>query len=246
MTIKKGDFVRAINPKLGLPPGSVWVADGEGWAGVIGISLEPFNRSAKAAPATYWLGKRFSPDNFEKVIPTGDGWQAAPVETDWVTANDEAVRNFLEKSTIMQELADQPTSSAPATVVDVANSQLASAANAVKDYQHLLQNARDLESARRQALRRAKAAQAKADKEAAAKAKVVEAKRQLAARLHADRCLADATLELIGEVSRLNNGGPEKEAPAGVAMHATQLQPLAKSYGYRIVKPSIAAIVVKL
>ena len=144
------------------------------------------------------------------------------------------------------ELSEQPTNRAPATAVDVANSLLTSAANAVKDYQHLLQNARDLESARRQALRRAKAAQAKADKEAAAKAKVAEAKRQLAARLHADRCLADATLELIGEVSRLNNGGPEKEAPAGVAMHAAQLQPLAKSYGYRIYKPSIAAIVVKL
>ena len=167
-------------------------------------------------------------------------------ESDWMTANDCAVRNFLEKTDIMQELSDQPTNRAPATAVDVANSQLASAANAVKDYQHLLQNAQDLESARRQALRDAKAAQAKADKEAAAKAKVVEAKRQLAARLHADRCLAHATLGLIGEVSRLNNGGPEKEAPPGIAMHAAQLQPLAKSYGYRIVKPSIAAIVVKL
>ena len=168
------------------------------------------------------------------------------LESNCMNAVDFAVRNFFEKSTIMQELSDQPANRAPATVVDVATSQLASAANAVKDYQHLLQNARDLESARRQALRLAEAAQAKADKEAAAKAKVVEAKRQLAARLHADRCLADATLALIGEVSRLNNGGYAKGAPPGVAMHADQLQPLAKSYGYRIVKPSIIAIVVKL
>ena len=47
-------------------------------------------------------------------------------------------------------------------------------------------------------------------------------------------------------MSRLNNGGSEKEAPPGVAMRADQLQPLAKSYGYRIVKPSIIAVVVKL
>ena len=242
MTIARCDFVRAINPKLGLPTCSVWhVRCAAG-----GLKLEPFNFSAKQADPLSWRGKRFSPYDFEKMVPVRDGWQAGPVETDWMTANDEAVRNFLEKSTIMQELSDQPTNRAPATAVDVANSHLASAANAVKDYQHLLQNARDLESARRQALRLAKAAQAKDDKEAAAKAKVVEAQRQLAARLHGDRCLADATLELIGEVSRLNNGGSEKAAPPGVAMHAAQLQPLAKSYGYRIVKPSLIAIVVKL
>ena len=135
---------------------------------------------------------------------------------------------------------------AATTAKIAAEAQLAIATNAATSFQGLLQSARKLEAERRQEVRKANAAKAKADKEAAAKAQVVEAKRQLAARLHADRCLADATLELIGEVSRLNSGGPEKEAPPGVAMHAAQLQPLAKSYGYRIVKPSIAAIVVKL
>ena len=86
MTIKKGDFVRAINPKLGLPPGSVWVVDGEGWAGVIGVSLEPFNPSAKGAPSACWLGKRFSPQDFEKVTPTSYGWASAQLESDWMTA----------------------------------------------------------------------------------------------------------------------------------------------------------------
>ena len=242
MTIKQGDFVRAINSMAGLPVGSVWhVLCAEG-----GLKLKPFNASAKSASTWAWHCIMFSPDNFEKVTSTRDGSASAQLESDWMAANDEAVRNFLEKSTIMQELADGSANRTPTTVVDVANSQLASAANAVKDYQNLLQNARDLESARRQALRDARAAQAKADKEAAAKAKVVEAKRQLAARLHADRCLADATLELIGEVSRLNSDGPEKEAPPGIAMHAAQLQPLAKSYGYRIAKPSMIALVVPL
>ena len=233
MTIKRCDFVRAINPKLGLPPGSVWhVRCAAG-----GLKLEPVNGSAKRADPLSWQGMRFSPDDFEKVTNTRDGWASAQLESNWMTSNDLNVNEFL----------DQPTApSVPAADVDKAEERLAYAANAAKEYQALLQNARDLEATRRQALRLAKAAQAKADREAAAKAKVVEAKRQLDARLHADRCLADATLELIGEVSRLNSGGPEKEAPAAVAMHAAQLQPLAKSYGYRIVKPSLIAIVVKL
>ena len=95
-------------------------------------------------------------------------------------------------------------------------------------------------------LRIAKAAKAKADKEAAARAKREEARRALAAKLYADRCLGEATLELIAEVSRLNNGGSEQVAAASIAQHIDQLQPLAKSYGYRIAKPSMLAQVVKL
>ena len=80
----------------------------------------------------------------------------------------------------------------------------------------------------------------------AARAKVEEARKALAATLHADRCLGEATLELIAEVSRLNNGGEERTADASIAAHCDQLQPLARSYGYRIAKPSMIALVVKL
>lgn len=110
----------------------------------------------------------------------------------------------------------------------------------------LLEAARKLEAERQQELRKAKAAKAKADKEAAARTKVEEARKALSARLHADRCLALATLALIHEVTWLNNGGAERPAAEGIAKHADQLQPLARSYGYRIVKPSTVALVVKL
>lgn len=110
----------------------------------------------------------------------------------------------------------------------------------------LLEDARQLEAERQEELRIAKAAKAKADKEAAARAKMEEARKALAAKLHADRCLAEATLELIAEVSRLNNGGSEQVADASIAQHIDQLQALAKSYGYRIAKPSMLAQVVKL
>ena len=127
-----------------------------------------------------------------------------------------------------------------------AEAHLNSAANAAVAVEGLLEAARKLEAERKAELQAAKVAKAKADKEAAAKAKVEEGKRQLAARLHADRCLGEATLALIAEVSRLNNGGSEQIASASIAQHVDQLQPLAKSYGYRIAKPSMLAQVVKL
>ena len=92
----------------------------------------------------------------------------------------------------------------------------------------------------------ARAAKAKADKEAAARAQVEEARKELAAKLHADRCLGEATLALIAEVFRLNSGGSEQVAHSSIAAHCDQLQPLARSYGYRIAKPSMIALVVKL
>lgn len=85
----------------------------------------------------------------------------------------------------------------------------------------------------------------KAREEARAAAKA-EAKREaIASRLHKDRDLAAATSALLAELSRLHNGGAEQDAAAIIAMHAEQLQPLAKSYGYKIAKPGVIAIVVK-
>lgn len=124
-----------------------------------------------------------------------------------------------------------------------AEANLANAVDTTAAIKGLLEAARKLGQ---EELRAVKAAQAKADKEAAARAKVEEARRALAAKLHADRCLAEATLELIAEVSRLNNGGSERVANASIAQHINQLQALAKSYGYRIAKPSMLAQVVKL
>lgn len=130
--------------------------------------------------------------------------------------------------------------------VATATSAAEQAASATAAIGSLLEDARKLEAERQEELRIAKAAKAKADKEAAARAKMEEARKALAAKLHADRCLAEATLELIAEVSRLNNGGSEQVADASIAQHIDQLQPLAKSYGYRIAKPSMLAQVVKL
>ena len=130
--------------------------------------------------------------------------------------------------------------------MDVATIAAEQAASATAAMARLLEDTQQVEAERHEELRIAKAAKAKADKDAAARAKREEARKALAAKLHADRCLGEATLELIAEVSRLNNGGSEKVADSSIAQHIDQLQPLAKSYGYRIVKPSMLAQVVKL
>ena len=188
MKIIQGDFVRPSNYLLGLPLDSVWrVVSAEG-----SLKLEPENDVARGAK-NVWAGNRYSPYNFDKVVPFRGEW--------------------MRQAEVMNEL---------------------------------LESSRKRERQRQEELREAKAAKAKADKVAAARVKADEARRALSAKLHADRCLGEATLDLIAEVSRLNNGGPEKTAAASIAAHVEQLQPLARSYGYRIAKPSMIALVVKL
>ena len=246
MTIHSGDYVRPNNPSLGLPQGSVWyVACTAG-----GLKLEAENGNAQSVTRGATAGRRFPARHFVKVVRCCDQWGAVndaegfmpdPACTDpSLFLRDVLAEPAHAAPTTASAIGDSPVSVTNA-VDPVANAEahLNSAANAVVV-------ARNLEAERKAELQAAKVVKAKADKESAAKAKAEEAKRQLAARLHSDRCLAEATLELIAEVSRLNNGGSEQVADASIAQHIDQLQALAKSYGYRIAKPSMLAQVVKL
>ena len=230
MTIKCGDYVRPNNPIVGLPRASVWrVARADG-----PLKLEPENDSARNV-RRFTVGCRFPAGAFEKVVLHRGQWaEVADFPSEHCGVDSSCSSNF-------QNLTESQISA-----VAVAEANLTNAANATAAMEASLEAARKLEAECVAEVQAAKIAKAKADKEAAAKAKAEEAKRQLAARLHADRCLGEATLELIAEVSRLNNGGAEQIAAASIAAHAGQLQELAKSYGYRIVKPSILAQVVKL
>ena len=70
MTIKQGDFVRAINPKLCLPAGSVWVvACAQG-----GLRLRPFNNPA--LPAGWGTSPRRAP-RVAGVAPTAASYKPA-------------------------------------------------------------------------------------------------------------------------------------------------------------------------
>ena len=230
MTIQRGDYVRPNNPSLGLPRASVWRVVCSAGA----LKLEPENENARSVNPRATIGCRFPPQYFDEVmLCLGQ----------WVAAKDAALPRDTADSSLTFDMGVPKTQT---NAVADAEAHLNSAANAAATFQKALEAARKLEAERKAELQAAKVAKAKADKEAAAKAKAEEAKRQLAARLHADRCLGEATLALIGEVSRLNNGGAEQVAHSSIAAHVDQLQPLAKSYGYRIVKPSMLAQVVKL
>lgn len=229
MPIQRGDFVRPNNPALDLPRNSVWCVIGT----FRGLSLHPENAEAKAA-RDYVAGLRFKPNDFEAVTAFNGQLVPVPPESPVMPA-DTVPNEALPK--ILFANADA------AAAAKIAAEQAACTTTA---YSSMLESARKMERQRQKELREALAAKAKADKEAAARAKVEEARKALSARLHADRCLALATLELIAEVARLHNGGPEAAAHTSIASHADQLQPLARSYGYRIVKPSMVALVVKL
>ena len=224
MLISKGDLVRFNNPDIGIPLLAVWRVIAAEPAGLI---LYPYNGEARVV---YYrvVGLRFKSEDFTRQTLNAVG--------EWV--------DELPPPTADELMTETMFANSDAVTTATAAAEQASRASAHCATQ--LEAARKLEAERQQELREAKAAKAKADKEAAARAKVEEARKALSARLHADRLLALATLALIGEVAWLNNGGDERPAPEGIANHADQLQPLARSYGYRIVKPSTVALVVKL
>ena len=85
-----------------------------------------------------------------------------------------------------------------------------------------------------QALDNAKELQARARR----KAEVIR-------RIEADKRLAGATLSLLSEIANLNAGLPDRPADSLVAAHATQLDPLARSYGYKVAKAGSIVVVTK-
>ena len=214
---------------------------------IAGLNLNPENAEAKAA-RHFVTGLRFKPADFDVVTEFHGYWVPIPAKSPAMPADtvpNEALTGRMSSSPAsMQNLPKTMFANSDAVTTATAAAEQASLASA--HCVRLLEAARKLEAERQQELREAKAAKAKADKEAAARAKVEEARKALSARLHADRLLALATIALLHEVTWLNNGGAERPAAEGIANHADQLQPLARSYGYRIVKPSTVALVVKL
>ena len=244
MKITQGDFVRPSNSFFGLPLDSVWrvvSADGS-------LKLEPENDAARNAKGG-WLGHRYPHYNFDRVVLFRGKWvlpMLIPSVGDPSSECEDPLPPALlrEYQRPVKDIPQPVLSSADA--VTTATDAAEQAARQAEVLNELLESARKRERQRQEELREAKAAKAKADKVAAARAKADEARRALSAKLHADRCLGEATLDLIAEVSRLSNGGPEKPAAASIAAHVEQLQPLARSYGYRIAKPSMIALVVPL
>ena len=244
MKIIQGDFVRPSNSLFGLPLDSVWrVVSADG-----ALKLEPENDVARNAKIG-WLGHRYPHYNFDRVVLFRGKW-VRPLDVRELVNHSPECEDPLPPARLREyqrPVKDIPqpvltSADAVATAMEAAEE----AARQAKVLNELLESARKRERQRQAELREAKAAEAKADKVAAARAKADEARRVLSAKLHADRCLGEATLDLIAEVSRLNNGGPEKTVAASIAAHVEQLQPLARSYGYRIAKPSMIALVVPL
>ena len=234
MLISKGDLVRPNKINLALPLWSLWrVIDTIG-----GLKLYPYSSDA-AAVKHLVAGLRFKPEDFTRQTRNAVG--------EWVDAEREGVPAAAASNVANQ--ADEPDEPSHETkAVAKAREAAEQAAVNADRLGGWLAKARAVENQRKAELRAARleAQHKKELRKAEAEARAYEKSHALRVRLHADRLLALATLDLIGEVAWLNNGGAERPAPEGIAAHCDQLQPLARSYGYRIVKPSMVALVVKL
>ena len=72
-----------------------------------------------------------------------------------------------------------------------------------------------------------------------------EHKAAFSKRLDDDQALAQATYSLLEEMRRLFSGGREQLAAAIITKHANQLDALAKSYGYKIIRTGARSVVAK-
>ena len=214
-----GDYVRPINSTPGLPRGSVWVIRRVSASSMVELGAAS---CGPGCPPSYAKGRSFDDRNLEKVLWVRGLWQA--VDTGPISG---------AATFVADPVAD------PVQAADKLVEQAAATLGAAKE------NAR---KAREEARAAAKAeAKRKAATEAAKKAakKACEERQAISVSLHKDRDLAAATDDLIAELSRLHNGGLEQPATHRIAAHVDQLQPIAKSYGYKIAKPGVTAIVVK-
>lgn len=236
-----GDYVRPTNPEPGLPLGSVWVVRRYPNSDIGAVELETAGAPGPGCyPPSYVMGRVFADRNFEKVVMVQGQWREANERHRLIDPVAPDEMRFVGSVT------GRISSSAPSFQTLPKADPVASADKLVAAAASTLEAAKEHARKTREEAKAAAKAEAKRKAEAAARAKAEEARKALSAKLHADRCLGEATLALIAEVSRLNNGGEERTAGAIIAAHCAQLQPLARSYGYRIVKPSMLAQVVKL
>lgn len=235
-----GDYVRPINPNHGLPRGSVWIVSRYHNKDLGTVELYSIAAAVRGSyPQSYVIGRRFADYNFEKVVMVGGQWKPTHPRTVMIDPF------AMDEVRFVGSVTGRISSHAP-------NMQSIQKADPVKSADKLVEQAAATLDAAKENARKAReearaAAKAEAKREAAAEAakKASEERQAISARLHKDRDLAVATVALIAELSRLHNGGAEQTASPAIAAHADQLQPLAKSYGYKIAKPGVIAIVVK-
>lgn len=216
--IKAGDIVKPFSPRLGLPIISTWRVEAR-----IGneCELSPYNDFAKFYNGRVY-GRRFSVDYLETVGVCRRTVEKLRPISDFDSIAEEDLR-LCEPNP--EQVIDH----------DMLVAQAAQALDAAKEHARKT----------REEARAAAKAEAKRKAVRLAAKRACEEHEAVALRLHNDLELAAATSALIAELIRLHNGGAEHTASPAIAMHAEQLQPLAKSYGYNIAKPGVIAIVVK-
>lgn len=248
-----GDYVRPNSPSLGLPRNSIWLVRPSPWSSC--MRIEPAaGTSSEAISSAAWRGRNFSESNFDKVVRVRGSWVDVK-DADALMSDpapfynpDALLRDILEapmRASMITAVANGAGTLSCTQAVDPVQAALSIADNAVVSAEQKLADAK--EQARKQRVLAVEKARAKAqaDKAAAVLAAEREQRQAFGKRLGADAELAAATSSLILEVSRLFNGGSEQLASSDITKHANQLDALAKSYGYKIVRTGAKSVVAK-
>lgn len=249
-----GDYVRPNSPSLGLPRNSIWfVRPSPSFAA---IRIEPVaGTSSGAISSAAWRGRNFSESNFDKVVRVRGSWVDVK-DADALMSDpapfynpDALLRDILEsqlRASMTTAVANGAGTLSCTQAVDPVQAALSIADNAVVSAEQKLADAKEQARKQREVAAQKAKEQAKAEREAKAKAEVKAKRDALLLRLQADERLADATKALILEVQSLvKYATPERIAPQEVFQHADQLDALAKSYGYKIVRAGSKCIVAK-
>lgn len=251
-----GDYVRPACLSLGLPLNSVWTIR---TAAINGerIRIEPVDRlTASAVRASVYCGLYFPSGKFEKVVRYMGEW--VPVDR-LPTCKPGPAYDQMFFDSIAKEVLHAPTRATSTTMAtngtaSVSFTEAVDPAQAAKDIADSLVVAAEKrltdakEQARKQRALLAEQAKSKAQAEKLAAAAKAEREQRDAfrKRLDEDAALAMATSSLILEVRRLFNGGSEQLASSDITKHASQLDALAKSYGFKIVRTGAKSVVAKL
>ena len=203
-----------------------------------GDYVRPINSTPGLPRGSVWVIRRVSASSMVELGAASCGPGCPPSYAKGRSFDDRNLEKVLWVRGLWQAVDTGPISGAATFVANPVADPVQAADKLVE------QAAATLGAAKENARKAREEARAAAKAEAAAEA-AKKTREAIAGRLHKDRDLAAATDDLIAELSRLHNGGLEQPATHRIAAHVDQLQPLAKSYGYKIAKPGVIAIVIK-
>lgn len=257
MTIRAGDYVRPDGTASffkGMNPDAVFRVQWVDYQDQ--LELQPENEKAER----YNLrGVRLPASDFVKVVLVRGRWRDVKSlsSTEMRLLAQEAV--YVDTTKLedlfpgrVAVLTGRMSASAPAIPNIPKPGHGGAVGTSVEDADKIVERAEETLKLARENAKAKRKQEAEAQRQRAAAAKKAEAVREalarqaaVEARLDAEVSLARATIDLLHELRRKHQGGEDQPAHPAIAKHADQLDPLARTYGYKIAKAGTVTVVTK-